>query len=239
MAEKELRQSNKPARRGAAREARPEKEFDERVIQIDRVTRVVKGGRRLRFRATVVVGDRNGKVGVGVAKGAAVVLAITKAIAKAKKNMTEVNLYNSTIPHEVNRVYCGAKVFLKPASPGTGVIAGGAVRAVVEAAGVKDILSKMLGSTNKINNVYATFEALKSLSKREAPVKKEAKEVKTTKEKVKNSEEETKADKKKVSKTGVKAKTEEKSKAGKAKDLKEEKPVEKKAAEKTKAKEDK
>ena len=179
MAEKEEKQENKQTKKNAIREIRNVEEHDERVIQIDRVTRVVKGGRRLRFRATVVVGDRNGRVGVGVAKGAAVVLAIQKAIAKAKKNMAEVNLYGSTIPHEVNSVYCGAKVFLKPASPGTGVIAGGAVRAVVEAAGVKDILSKMLGSTNKINNVYATFQALESLQKKEIPTKKkEAKEAK-------------------------------------------------------------
>ncbi len=181
MAEKEEKQGNKQAKKNAGREIRNAEEHDERVIQIDRVTRVVKGGRRLRFRATVVVGDRKGKVGVGVAKGTAVVLAITKAIAKAKKNMVDVNLYEATIPHEVNSVYCGAKVFLKPARPGTGVIAGGAVRAVVEAAGVKDILSKMLGSTNKINNVYATFEALKSLQEREVPKKEEKKPKKVVK----------------------------------------------------------
>jgi len=150
------------------------KEFEEKVVQIDRVTRVVKGGRRLRFRATVVIGDKKGRVGIGVAKASQVVLAIQKAVSQAKKNLVTVNLYDTTIPHEVNKEYCGAKVFLKPAKPGTGVIAGGAVRAVVEAAGVKDILSKMIGSSNKINNVYATFEALTSLSKREKPVVKEA-----------------------------------------------------------------
>lgn len=158
---------------------REPKEFDERVVQIDRVTRVVKGGRRLRFRVTVVVGDGKGRVGVGVDKGSSVVLAITKAVAKAKKNMVNVNLHETTIPHEVNETYCGAKVFLKPARPGTGVIAGGAVRAVVEVAGVKDILSKMIGSSNKINNVYATYEALKSLSKRQEPKSVEVKKAKT------------------------------------------------------------
>lgn len=158
---------------------REPKEFDERVVQIDRVTRVVKGGRRLRFRATVVVGDKKGRVGVGVDKGSAVVLAITKAVAKAKKNMVTINMHNTTIPHEVENVYCGARVFLKPARPGTGVIAGGAVRAVVEVAGIKDILSKMIGSSNKINNVYATFEALKSLSQRPESKKTETKKVKT------------------------------------------------------------
>jgi small subunit ribosomal protein S5 len=155
---------------------REPKEFDERVVQIDRVTRVVKGGRRLRFRATVVIGDKKGRVGVGVAKGSQVVLAINKAIAQAKKNLVHINLYETTIPHEVEYVYCGARVFLKPASPGTGVIAGGAVRAVVEVVGVKDILSKMIGSSNKINNVHATFEALKSLSERKGAKKKGIKE---------------------------------------------------------------
>lgn len=143
-----------------------QEELDERVVQIDRVTRVVKGGRRLRFRATVVVGDRAGKIGVGVAKGSEVVTAITKAVAQAKKKMVQVNLSDNTIPHEVEEVFCGARVFLKPASEGTGVIAGGAVRAVVEVAGVKDILTKMIGSSNKVNNVYATFEALKNLKSR-------------------------------------------------------------------------
>ncbi|RJO60034.1 30S ribosomal protein S5 [candidate division WS5 bacterium] len=154
---------------------REPKEFDERVVQIDRVTRVVKGGRRLRFRATVVIGDKKGRVGVGVAKGSQVVLAITKAVAQAKKNLVYINLHETTIPHEVEHVFCGARVFLKPASPGTGVIAGGAVRAVVEVVGIKDILSKMIGSSNKVNNVYAAFEALQSLQAREETKKKEIK----------------------------------------------------------------
>ncbi|KKQ94616.1 MAG: ribosomal protein S5 [candidate division CPR2 bacterium GW2011_GWC1_39_9] len=140
-----------------------EKLYDERVVQIDRITRVVAGGRRLRFRATVVVGDKNGSVGVGIAKGREVVLAINKASQKARKSMVKVTLKGTTIPHEVMVKFSGAKVFLKPASKGTGVIAGGAVRAVVEVAGIHDILSKMIGSSNKINNVYATFEALKQL----------------------------------------------------------------------------
>ena len=146
-----------------------EKLYDERVVQIDRITRVVAGGRRLRFRATVVVGDKNGSVGVGIAKGREVVLAINKASQKARKSMVKVTLKGTTIPHEVMVKFSGAKVFLKPASKGTGVIAGGAVRAVVEVAGIHDILSKMIGSSNKINNVYATFEALKSLELIEKP----------------------------------------------------------------------
>lgn len=140
-------------------------EFEEKVVQIDRVTRVVKGGRRLRFRATVVVGNKNGKVGVGVQKASEVTGAITKAVADAKKHMIEVPMKNTSIPHEVYARQTGAYVFLKPASEGTGVIAGGAVRAVLEAAGVKDVLSKMLGSNSKINNAYATVQALKSLKK--------------------------------------------------------------------------
>jgi len=137
--------------------------LEEKIVQINRITRVVAGGRRLRFRAVVVVGDKAGKVGVGVSKGLEVVTAIQKASQKAKKNMIEVPLKNNTIPHEIMMKHDGAKVFLKPASKGTGIIAGGPVRAVVEAAGIQDILSKMIGSSNKVNNVYATFEALKSL----------------------------------------------------------------------------
>lgn len=139
------------------------KEFEEKVVQIDRVTRVVKGGRRLRFRATVVVGNREGKVGVACDKGSEVIAAIEKATTKAKKGIKEINLKGTTIPHEVTAEFAGAKVFLKPARKGTGVIAGGAVRAVLEAAGVRDILSKIQGSSSKLNNVYATMKALESL----------------------------------------------------------------------------
>lgn len=140
-----------------------EKEFEERVVQIDRITRVVKGGRRMRFRAIVVLGDKNGRVGVGVDKSAEVVGAIEKATAKAKRNMVKVNLTETSIPHEVTSEFAGAKVFLKPARKGTGVIAGGAVRAVLEVAGVKDILSKIQGSSSKLNNVYATIKGLEKL----------------------------------------------------------------------------
>jgi len=137
-------------------------EFEEKVIQIDRVTRVVKGGRRMRFRATVVVGNKNGRVGVGVEKGNEVMTAVQKAVASAKKNLIDINLEGTTISHEVSARKGGAYVFLKPASEGTGVIAGGAVRAVLESAGVRDILSKMIGSNSKINNAYATILALSS-----------------------------------------------------------------------------
>lgn len=163
------------------REPREPKEFEEKVIAIDRVTRVVKGGRRFRFRSTVVVGDKNGRVGVGVGKGGEVQSSIAKAVAKAKRDMITVPLSNRTIPHEVEVRFSGARVLLKPASEGTGVIAGGAVRNVVEVAGIHDLLSKSLGSSNKVNTAYATVAALKQLravaarKERIAAAKKEAK----------------------------------------------------------------
>lgn len=150
-------------------------EFDERIIALDRVTRVVKGGRRFRFRATAVVGDNKGRVGIGVGKGTDAPTSIQKAIAKAKKDMIQFSLNGTTIPHEIQVRSGGAVVFLKPASQGTGVIAGGAVRAVLEAAGVKDVLTKSLGSTNKINNSYATVEALSNLKAAPAKKSKESK----------------------------------------------------------------
>jgi len=142
---------------------REPKEFEEKVIAIDRVTRVVKGGRRFRFRSTVVIGDGNGRVGVGVGKGGEVQSSIAKAVAKAKRDMITVPLKDRTIPHEVEVRFSGARVLLKPASQGTGVIAGGAVRNVVEVAGIHDLLSKSLGSSNKVNTAYATVAALKQL----------------------------------------------------------------------------
>ena len=144
-------------------EAPEEKQFDERIIHVNRVARVVKGGRRFRFQALVVVGDRKHKVGVGVAKGADVTAAVTKATDVAKKHMMNVNLYKGTVPHETLGRVGGAKILIKPASPGTGLIAGGVVRTVLEVAGVTNILSKSLGSTNKINTAYAVLNALESL----------------------------------------------------------------------------
>jgi small subunit ribosomal protein S5 len=139
------------------------KEFEEVVINIDRVSRVVKGGRRFRFKALVVVGDGKKRVGVGVSKGADVQAAVTKATAVAKKNLTEIPIFNTTIPHEVNAKVGGAKVLLKPAAPGTGIIAGGTVRAILNVTGIHNVLSKSLGSTNKVNAAYATLEALGQL----------------------------------------------------------------------------
>ncbi|HUV92024.1 MAG TPA: 30S ribosomal protein S5 [Anaerolineales bacterium] len=145
-------------------------ELDERVVDINRVAKVVKGGRRFSFRVTVVVGNNHGSVGVGIGKANAVPDAIRKATERARKNMHELSLYKSTIPHEVIGKVAGARVLLKPASLGTGVIAGGGVRAVLEAAGVSDILTKSLGSSNILNVVLATMQALDQLKS----IKKEA-----------------------------------------------------------------
>jgi small subunit ribosomal protein S5 len=161
------------------------KEFEEVVINIDRVARVVKGGRRFRFKALVVVGDGKNRVGVGVSKGGDVQAAVTKATAVAKKNLLEVPIFNTTIPHDVYAKVGGAKVLLKPAAPGTGIIAGGTVRAILNVTGIHNVLSKSLGSTNKVNTAYATLEALTQLkaknewttsknSEKKAPAKKAA-----------------------------------------------------------------
>lgn len=140
-----------------------EKQFEERVVHIDRVARVVKGGRRFRFRALVVIGDKKGRVGVATAKGADVTSAIAKAVDVAKKNLTTLKLYKGTLPHEVQAKVGGSNILLKPASPGTGIIAGGVVRTLLEVGGVHNALSKSLGSTNKVNTAYATLKALQSV----------------------------------------------------------------------------
>lgn len=151
-------------RRNRRPEIQPEeKQFDERTLHIDRVARVVKGGRRFRFRALVVVGDKKHKVGIGSAKGADVTAAVTKATEVAKKSFIEVSLYKGTFPHETEAKVSGAYILLKPAAPGTGLIAGGVVRTILEVAGVNNALSKSLGSSNKTNTAYATIAALQSL----------------------------------------------------------------------------
>ena len=151
--------------------------FDERVIEIARVAKVVKGGRRFQFRVTIVSGDNNGKAGLGIGKANAVPDAMRKASDRARANMVDVCLSGTTIPHEVIGKVAGARVLLKPASLGTGVIAGGGVRAVLEAAGVRDILTKSLGSANVLNVVKATFAALEQLKSPEEEAAKRGKPV--------------------------------------------------------------
>ena len=140
-----------------------EKEFEERVVTINRVTKVAKGGRRFRFKALVVVGDRKNKVGVGVSKGQDVQQAIAKATDVAKKHMITIPVVNTTIPHDVEVKLGGARVLLKPAAPGTGIIAGGPARSVLELVGIKNIRTKSLGSNNKQNVVLATIAGLQAM----------------------------------------------------------------------------
>ena len=141
----------------------PQSEWKERVVQISRVTKVVKGGKKLSFRAIVIVGNGKGQVGVGCAKASEVIIAIQKAIAEGRKNLITVPIFKTTIPHPITGRSGAGAVMLKPASQGTGVIAGGAVRAVLELAGIENILSKSLGSKSPLNAANATMEALKGL----------------------------------------------------------------------------
>lgn len=160
MAEQQQQQRRKKGNRTKEKET----EWQERVVQIRRVTKVVKGGKKLSFRAIVIVGNERGQVGVGVGKAADVIGAVKKGVADGRKNVISVPLTKAnSIPHPVNGVGGGANVMVRPASPGTGVIAGGAVRTVLELAGVQNILAKQLGSSNPLNNARATVDALSSL----------------------------------------------------------------------------
>jgi small subunit ribosomal protein S5 len=149
----------------------PREELDERVVSIARVAKVIKGGRRFAFRVVVVAGDNRGNVGVGIGKSRGVPEAIRKATERARRAMHPVTLSGTTIPHEITIKYGGSRILLKPASPGTGVIAGGGVRAVLEAAGVRDILTKSLGSSNQLNMIRATLLGLETMKNPETLAK--------------------------------------------------------------------
>lgn len=185
MAEAEVKQTNKAENTNAApqeqrrpgmrRPSRPGKdrkpfskrerdnEFEKRIVSIRRVARTYSGGKRMRLSVCLVIGDKKGKVGIAIGKGADVISAEAKAYNKAKKNMVQVNLKGKTITHPIYYKKAAAKIMLRPAAPGTGVIAGSALRAVLEVVGIGDILTKVIGSNNKINNAYACIEALQSL----------------------------------------------------------------------------
>jgi small subunit ribosomal protein S5 len=152
---------------------RERSKYEEEVIAIDRVSRMTSGGRRMRFRSSICIGDKKGKIGIGVAKSDDISKAINKAKNQAEKNMFKVEIIDGTILHQIEVKYSGAHILLKPAAQGTGIIAGGVIRKVLELAGVENILSKSFGSQNKLNNLRATIKALKILNQSAAKVEKE------------------------------------------------------------------
>ena len=160
---KSYKRNMKGAARGRGGREERRDEFEQKIIDLARVTRVMAGGKRMRFRACVAIGDKKGKVAVGLAKGADVTAAVNKAVNQAKKNFISVPLVNETIPHEIYCKFGAAKVLLKPARKGRGVIAGGAVRVILGLAGINNVTSKILGTANKMNNVKCVIEALKKL----------------------------------------------------------------------------
>jgi small subunit ribosomal protein S5 len=155
--------TSRPDRKRGDRRQREPSEFAEATLSVDRVTRVVKGGRRMRFRAIVVVGNRKGKVGLGTGKAAEVQAAVKKATSAAKRAMIRVPIINGTIPHQVEHKFKAARIRIIPALPGTGIIAGGALRVILDHAGVKDVLSKRFGTRNKLVNAQTTIQALQML----------------------------------------------------------------------------
>ena len=161
-------------RRPRRRESAQDKEFDQKIIDIARVTRVMKGGKRMRFRACVAIGDKKGRVGIALGKGADVTSGITKAVNHAKKKLINVPIVNETIPHDVRLKFKAAKLLLKPAPLGTGIIAGGVMRAILELAGVGNVVGKNLGTKNKVSIAKATIKALESLRKVKVPVEEKA-----------------------------------------------------------------
>jgi len=163
-------------RRGDRREEKPKEEFEQRILEVARVTRVMAGGKRMNFRACVAIGDKKGNVGIGLGKGADVTMAVNKAVNHAKKTMIKVPMVNETIPHTVFYKSGAAKIMFKPAGKGKGVISGGVARVILELAGVKNVTTKTLGTGNKINNARCTIEALDSLRKVERTEKENKKE---------------------------------------------------------------
>lgn len=160
------REGGRGGQRGDRRGGRPEREpreFEQKILELARVTRVTKGGKRMRFRACLIIGDRRGRVGMGVAKGGDVAMAVEKAFRKAKKALVTIPLQHETLPHVVDRKFAAARVLLKPAPQGTGLKCGGPVRVILELGGVPNAVSKVLGSNNKINNAKAVMTALKAL----------------------------------------------------------------------------
>ena len=170
------------SKRGPRRDDRPKEEFEQKILDIARVTRVMAGGKRMNFRACVVIGDRKGNVAVGLGKGADVTIAVNKAVNKAKKVMIKVPMVKDTIPHAVTCKLGAARIIFKPASKGKGVISGGVVRSILELAGVKNITTKTIGTNNKINNARCTIKALDSLRKVNNDHNKSKDGLKTTKE---------------------------------------------------------
>lgn len=173
-------------------------EFEQKIVDLARVTRVMAGGKRMRFRACIAIGDKKGKVAIGMAKGADVAIAVNKAVNKAKKNFIEVPIVNDTIPHEIFHKLGAAKILLKPSRKGRGVIAGGAVRIILELAGIRNITSKILGTNSKINNVKCTIDALSKLRKVEKKISNKPSAGKKTESSNKNSEMNNKKEIKKV-----------------------------------------
>jgi small subunit ribosomal protein S5 len=170
-------EKKKVARIKAVRRDKAKDEFDQRILDVARVTRVMQGGKRMSFRVCVAIGDHKGKVGIGLGKGADVTLAVNKAVTRAKKEMIDVNMVHDTIPHQIYHEKGAAKMLFKPARKGRGVIAGGIVRVILEMAGVKNVTSKILGTNNKVNNARCAIEALSMLRHVDAPVyKKEERE---------------------------------------------------------------
>jgi len=147
---------------------REKDEFEQRIVDLRRVTRVMAGGKRMRFRACIVIGDHKGQIGYGLAKGKDVAIAVNKAVSQAKNRLLKVEMVDGTIAHQVNMKYKAAHVMLRPAPDGTGIIAGGALRTVLELSGINNVSAKILGSNNKVNIVKAVFEALSDLKKRES-----------------------------------------------------------------------